>query len=102
MGYCRYEQQLKIIIMIIIATIPDIQEAVRDIIKKEIQDLLSSFKSADNLLSKSEAAEFLGISVSSVDNRRRNGELQSYNVSGRVKFKMEDLTDFINSKTFLI
>jgi len=47
----------------------------------------------DRLLNKKEAANLLGVSVSTIDNMRRDGFLTPYRFGKAVRFRMSDLED---------
>ena len=62
------------------------------ITKSESQHCLSALNSPKLLLSKSEAAKELGVSISTLENYIRSGRLQAYKLNGKtVRIKREDI-----------
>lgn len=83
-----------------ILTIKDIEEVVDKAVSKLLLQLNNRPNSViPDMFDKKEAAKYLKISVSTVDNLRRLGELKSTPVKGinKVLFRYSDILDYVNS-----
>ena len=78
--------------------------------KKELEHLifqsifsaLSEFQNQKKVkenLSISEAAEYLSLSVSSVERKKRSGEIKFSKLGGRIVFKKSDLDKYLDSNS---
>ena len=56
----------------------------------------------DDFLNKKEAAKLASLSVSTIDNLRRQGKLKPYYFGSSVRFKRSELLEFLESKRLKI
>jgi hypothetical protein len=83
-----------------------ISEAMRDAVEelRQIKERLAALTAAAAtepnalLLKKKQAARYLAMSPSQIDNLRRSGELPSIEIDAEVRFSREDLQDFANAR----
>jgi excisionase family DNA binding protein len=52
----------------------------------------------DDLLNKLDVAQWLDVSVGTVDNLRRTGKLQAIKVGSKVRFKRRDVESYLESE----
>ncbi len=79
-----------------IPNIQEIKEAVREVLKEEL-NILNSSSNMDKALSKKQAAEYLNVSASTIDNLRRNGEIRSHKVRGKVIILQSDIEYYLSA-----
>lgn len=70
-----------------------LSEAVAAAVKKQLRDLTAEIvaKPIDELMSREEAAEYLRVSISTINNWRRSGKLVAYGLGNRVFFKRSEV-----------
>lgn len=70
-----------------------LSEAIAAAVKKQLQDWTAEIvaKPIDELMSREEAAEYLRVSISTINNWRRSGKLVAYGLGNRVFFKRSEV-----------
>lgn len=79
-----------IIMQIILTTKEELKELFKDVLKEFKSDAKQEL-SDDPLIDKKEAAKILGVSVPTIDNYRRNGNIPSYRIGASVRFKKSEV-----------
>ncbi|WP_282629624.1 helix-turn-helix domain-containing protein [Empedobacter sedimenti] len=72
-----------------------VQQIVKEQVAKELEKNKQELKEKDTYLTKEEAASMFGISVSSVDNYKRNGLIPYTKIGRAVRFTLHDLKNSI-------
>lgn len=84
---------------IIIADIDEISKILVDIITKLIPPINNETTNKTRFITKSELAEHLNCSESTIDNRRNDGKINAYTFGRKVLFDLEEvLNDIKDSK----
>lgn len=87
---------------LIIIKVDDLKKMIRDIVEAQTSVILEAINAANTqkqkpakLFSKKEAAEFLGVSIPTIDNLRRRNQLACKKVGGQIRIRRQDLLEFI-------
>lgn len=86
-----------------ILDVESLDVTLRKILKDEIPIVMKSYLKNESLklYDKHKAAEILDVSLSTIDNLRRSGDLNSLSVGGRIKFRKDDIQRYIESKIIM-
>jgi len=78
---------------LILTNTQDLRTLISGIFDEKIYPLLNKPKEQedDKLLTPKEAADYLGISISTIHNRKRDGKLSFYRNGGKIGFKKAEL-----------
>lgn len=84
------KQQIQLINM----SIPEFQEMLRSISKETLEELIERNETNlndDDLLTAEEAGKLVGVSKSTIYNRRTDGTLTAYKLKGAVRYKKSEV-----------
>ena len=79
-------------------TIGELKTVISETVANEVNRILAMHEkkeAADDLLTRSETAKILGVSLVTLHMWVRDGKLPAYKINTRVRFKRDDITKFI-------
>jgi excisionase family DNA binding protein len=87
-------------VIMVTMTIPELQNmirsAVNEAVQKEFAPLRRQFE--DRLIDRKEAAQVLGVTLSTLHNWHNNGTLSHVKIGGSVKYRESDITAYLSRK----
>ena len=88
---------------VIVLTKGEVSKLIKEAVKEGISQAMTQLKGSPNkklLLTRGEAANFLGCSVWSIDNWRRSGKLPVSYINRHPRFKKSDLLKLMEDNSF--
>lgn len=72
----------------------ELRQIISETIREELKTLIEKQSEQTSLLSRKQAAEFLNVSVGTIDNMKKDGRLRYQLIRGSIRFDKRDLIAF--------